>query len=235
MNKTTTALAQSLVTRPSGQTDESQAANRERKPATDAEIRTAFEKLFHLHSAAGEAVAQFAAIGAIRQVIFRPGSEIFSAYERGAREVREALKPLGDAKATALMDEILSLSHRMVRLETSLPPVRPYNKDDNNRQADNSAAVFSIAGSATELNSAGIALYLGSGTLWNYLGRTVPRPELQVKNCYVLSEPELMDWCKWNGATSDNDIEVVINKVTQYLSTLSQAQPALFSSEIDKS
>ena len=28
-----------------------------------------------------------------------------------------------------------------------------------------------------------------------------------------------MEWCKWNGATSEDDIEVVIDKVTQYLST----------------
>ena len=211
MNKTTApSAAQSFAKNPIGLTDKPQPANREREPATDEEIRTAFEKLLHLHSAAGEAVAQFAAIGAIRRVIFRPGSEIFSAYERGAREVRDALKPLGDAKATILMDEILSLSHRMVRLETSL----------NNRQADNSAAAFSIAGAATELNSAGIALYLGSGTLWNYLCKTLSRPDLQGKNFYVLSQSELVKWCNWNGCTDRDDIYEIIDKVTPYLSTL---------------
>ena len=184
----------------------------------DGEIRTAFEKLLHLHSAAGEAVAQFASIGAIRQVIFRQGSKIPAAYECGAREVRDALKPLGDAKATALMDEILSLAHRMIRLEASLPPARPYNRDDKNRQAENSAAAFSSAGSTSELNLAGIALYLGSGTLWNYLGRM--SPDLQGKNLYVLSQSELVKWCKWNGTTSGDDIEAIIEKVTHYLATL---------------
>lgn len=188
--------------------------------ATDEEIRTAFEKLLHLHSAAGEAVAQFAAAGAIRQVIFRPGSKIPAAYECGAREARDALKPLGCAKATALMDEVLSLAHRMIRLEASLPPARPYNRDDKNRQANNSAATFSIAGSASELNLAGIALYLGSGTLWNYLCKTLSRPDLQGQNLYVLSQSELMKWCKWNVATSGDSIEAIIEKVTQYLATL---------------
>jgi hypothetical protein len=28
-----------------------------------------------------------------------------------------------------------------------------------------------------------------------------------------------MEWCKWNGATSDDDIEVLIDEVTRYLST----------------
>jgi hypothetical protein len=28
-----------------------------------------------------------------------------------------------------------------------------------------------------------------------------------------------MEWCKWNGATSDGDIEALIDKVTQYLAT----------------
>jgi hypothetical protein len=172
---------------------------------TDQEIITAFEKLNHLHSSAGEAVAQFAAIGAIRQVIFRPGSVIFVTYERDAREARDAVKLLGDPKATALMDEIVDLTQRMIQLEAALPPVRPYIRDLKARPG--------------ELNLAGIALYLGSGTLWNYLGRTVPQPELHVKNRYALSQPELMEWCGWNGATRDDDIEVVSDKVTQYLST----------------
>ena len=171
---------------------------------TDQEIIAAFEKLNHLHSSAGEAVAQFAAIGAIRQIIFRPGSVIFVAYERDAREARDAVKLLGDPKATALMDEIVDLTQRMIQLEAALPPVRPYIRDLKARPG--------------ELNLAGIALYLGSGTLWNYLGRTVPRPELHVKNPYALSQPELMDWCGW-GATRNHDIEVVIDRVTQYLST----------------
>ena len=29
-----------------------------------------------------------------------------------------------------------------------------------------------------------------------------------------------MEWCKWNGATSEDDIEVLIDKVTPHLSTL---------------
>ena len=220
MNKATAPSAsQSSVSHPIGLTDESQVTNREHKP-TDEEIRAAFEKLLHLHSAAGEAVAQFAAAGAIRQVIFRPGSEIFAAYEWGARGTRDAVNPLGDRKATALIDEILSLAHRMIRLEASLPPARPYNSDDKNQQTDNSAAAFSIAGSASELNLAGIALYLGSGTLWNYLGRTLSRPDLQGKNLYVLSQSELVKWCKWDGCTDDDGIEVIIDKVIQHLGTL---------------
>jgi hypothetical protein len=68
---------------------------------SDQEIITAFEKLHRLHSTSGEAVGQFAAIGAIREVIFRPGSVIFAAYERDAREARDAVKLLGDPKAIA--------------------------------------------------------------------------------------------------------------------------------------
>src|SRR5690242_960369 len=110
----------------------------------DHEITTAFQKLLHLHSVAGEAVAQFAAAGAIRQVIFRPGSEIFAAYEWGAREVREAVNQLGDPKATALMDEILSLTHRMIQLEASLPPARPYIRDVKSQQANENVTAAAI-------------------------------------------------------------------------------------------
>jgi hypothetical protein len=189
------------------------------EPITNQEIVTAFERLHHLHSSAGEAVAQFAAIGAIRQVIFRPGSVIFVAYERDAREARDAVRLLGDPKATALMDEIVNLTQRMIQLEAALPPARPYAMDLKRRQADNPTAM-STAPPPGELNLAGIALYLGSGTLWNYLGRTVPRLVLHVKNPYALSQSDLMEWCKWDGGTSDDEIEVVIDKVTQYLFSL---------------
>ena len=197
---------------------------------SDQEIITAFEKLHRLHSTSGEAVGQFAAIGAIREVIFRPGSVIFVAYERDAREARDAVKLLGDPKATALMEEMVNLTQRMIQLEAALPPVRPDSRDlaitlgvlvmTKRRHADYNATAMSTPPSPCKLGLAGIALYLGSGTLWNYLGRTVPRPELHCKNPYALSQPELMEWCKWNGATSDGDIEALIGKVTQYLTTL---------------
>jgi hypothetical protein len=195
---------------------------------SDQEIITVFEKLHRLHSTSGEAVGQFAAIGAIREVIFRPGSVIFVAYERDAREARDAVKLLGDPKATALMDEIVNLTQRMIQLEAALPPVRPDSRDLKSRYADfvspyrkvYNATAMSAPPSPCKLGLAGIALYLGSGTLWNYLGRTVPRPELHCKNPYALSEPELMEWCQWNGAPSEDDIEVLIDKVTPHLSTL---------------
>jgi hypothetical protein len=198
---------------------------RKQNATTDLEIRTAFETLLRLHSAAGEAVAQFAAAGAIRQVIFRPGSLIFVTYQRDARDARSAVNQLGDSKASALMEEIVNLAERMIQLEASLPPARPYIRNLKDGQTGDHAIPGSVAPGADELNAAGIALYLGSGTLWNYLGRTVSRPDLQGKNLYVLSEPELIRWCKWNGATSDSDVDVVIAKVTQYLSTLCPARP----------
>jgi len=187
---------------------------------TDQEIITAFEKLHHLHSTAGEAVGQFASIGAIRQVIFRPGSIIFVAYERAASETRDAVKLLGDPKATALMDEIVNLTQRMIQFEAALPPARPYIKDVKTGHAGDNATPRSTAPPADELNVAGLALYLGSGTLWNYLAMTVPRPELHVKNLYALSQRQLMGWCKWNESTSDDGIEVLIEEVTRYLATL---------------
>ncbi len=221
MNKTTDPSAYQLqATRSIGLATEAQAGSRKHKPMTDQEIITAFEKLYHLHSSAGEAVAQFAAIGAIRQVIFRSGSVIFVAYEQDAREARDAVKLLGDPKASALMDEIVNLTQRMIQLEAALPPVRHYSRDLKTRLTADNAAAMSTPPPPGELNLAGIALYLGSGTLWTYFARTGPRPELHVKNRYALSQRELMEWCKWNGATSEDDIEVVIEKVTQYLATL---------------
>jgi len=189
---------------------------------TDQNIITAFEKLHRLHSTSGEAVGQFAAIGAIREVIFRPGSTIFVAYERDAREAQDAINLLGDPKATGLIDELVNLTQRMIQLEATLPPARPYNRDLKTRQADDNASAMSPASPAAELNLAGVALYLGSGTLWNYMARTVPRLKLHLNNRYVLSQPELTKWCKWNGATSDEGVEVLIDKVTQYLSTCCQ-------------
>ena len=189
---------------------------------SDQEIITAFEKLHRLHSTSGEAVGQFAAIGAIRQIIFRPGSSIFVAYERDAREARDAVKLLGDPKATALMEEIVNLTQRMIQFEAALPPVRPDSRDLKRRHANYNATAMSTPTSPCKLSLAGIALYLGSGTLWNYLGRTVPHGNFicVCKNPYALSQPKLMEWCKWNGATSEDDIEVLIDKVTRYLSTL---------------
>src|ERR1700731_1627418 len=146
---------------------------------TDHDISTAFEKLYHLHSSAGEAVAQFAAIGAIREVIFRPGSVIFVAYERDAREALDAIKLLGLSKANALMDEIVNLTQRMIQLEAALPPARPYSRDLKTRLTADKAMSSPLP--RGELNLAGIALYLGSGTLWNYLGRTAPGSELHAK------------------------------------------------------
>jgi hypothetical protein len=182
----------------------------------DNEIITAFEKLHRLHSTSGEAVGQFAAIGAIREVIFRPGSTIFVAYERDGRETQEAVSRLGDHKAAALMNEMMNLTGRMIQLEATLPPARPYTGHPEPRRADNNPAPGSAEPLAAELNLAGLALYLGSGTLWNYLARTMPRLEIHLTNRYVLSQPELIKLCKWNGATSD-DIEVVIDKVAQHL------------------
>jgi hypothetical protein len=189
---------------------------------TDQEITAAFQKLHHLHSTSGEAVGQFAAIGAIRQVIFRPGSAIFVAYERDACEARDAIKLLGDPKATALMDEVVNLTQRMIRVEAALPPARAYIGDPRTRLTADNVTAISTAPPPDELNLAGVALYLGSGTLWNYLGSTVSRPDLHGRNRYALSQPRLIEWCKWNGATSDDDIEVIIDKVTQYLITLCQ-------------
>jgi len=186
---------------------------------TDEEIITAFEKLHRLHSTSGEAVGQFAAIGAIREVIFRPGSSIFVAYERDARETRDAVELLGDSKATALMDEMVNLTQRMIQIEAALPPARPYTRDLKTRLTGDNATAMSPAPPPGELNVAGVALYLGSGTLWNYLGKTVPRLELHLNNRYVLSQPELMKWCKWNGNTNDDDVEALMDKVTQHLST----------------
>ena len=184
-------------------------------PMTDQRISNAFEKLLHLHSSSGEAVGQFSAIGAIRQVIFRPGSVIFTAYEKDAREARDAVKLLGDPKAEALMDEIVNLAQRMIQLEAALPPVRPYIVD------------FKTG----ELNLAGVALYLGSGTLWNYLVRTTHRTQLQFKTQYVPTQSELMKWCKWNGSngangangtngTNEEDVDLVVEKVTHHLASL---------------
>jgi len=67
MNKTTgLSTIQLPVDRRIGLTGAAQPQSRTPKPMTHQESSNAFEKLLDLHSAAGEAVAQFAAIGAIR-------------------------------------------------------------------------------------------------------------------------------------------------------------------------
>ena len=116
--------------------------------------------MYHLYSSAGEGGSPVRREGNPPDH-FSSGSQIFGAYERDAREARDAVELLGDEKATDLMDEIVKLAQRMVQLEAALPPVRPYTLD------------FKTG------DLAGAALYLGSGTLWNYLGSTVPRPEVQ--------------------------------------------------------
>src|SRR5258708_35344636 len=153
MNKTTGPSAhQLLATRPIGLTSGAQAGSRKHKPMTDQEITTAFEKLNHLHSYSGEAVGQFAAIGAIRQIIFRPGSSIIVAYERDAREARDAVKLLGDPKATALMEEIVNLTQRMIQFEAALPPFRPDSRDLKRRHANYNATAMSTPPSPCKLS-----------------------------------------------------------------------------------
>src|SRR5690348_8746914 len=110
MNKTTgPSTIQLPADRRLGLTGATHPQSRTPKPMTRQESNSAFEKLLHLHSAAGEAVAQFAAIGAIREVIFRPGSVIFDAYQRDADDARTAVSSLGDSKADSLMTEIVNL------------------------------------------------------------------------------------------------------------------------------
>ena len=67
------------------------------------------------------------------------------------------------------MDEIVNLTQRMIQFEAALPPVRPDSRDLKRRHADYNATAMSTPPSPCKLGLAGIALYLGSGTLWNYL------------------------------------------------------------------
>ena len=57
-------------------------------------------------------------------------------------------------------------------------------------------------------------LWLACGTLVNYL-----RGEHVVPSS-GLAQAELMKLCKWSGASSEDDIDTIIVKVTQYLATL---------------
>ena len=57
-------------------------------------------------------------------------------------------------------------------------------------------------------------LWLACGTLVNYL-----RGKLGVPSS-GLSQSELMKQCKWSRASCEEDIETIIDKVTQYLATL---------------
>jgi hypothetical protein len=212
---------QSSATHSIGLTGAAQPGKRALQPMTDRNINTAFDKLLHLHSAAGEAVAQFAAIGAIREVIFRPGSVIFDAYERDAKEAQLAIQSLGDPKADALMAEIMNLAHRMVQLESKLPPAQPLTKDLKTWPAHNGGtASLAAASPSGELNLAGIALYLATGTLWNYLSTIMSRPELHLQTRYILCQSELEKWCNWNETSRGGNIELSIEDVTRHLSGL---------------
>ena len=57
-------------------------------------------------------------------------------------------------------------------------------------------------------------LWLACGTLVNYL-----RGKYGVPSSGLLQR-ELMNQCKWSGASCEEDIETILDKVTQYLATL---------------
>jgi hypothetical protein len=57
-------------------------------------------------------------------------------------------------------------------------------------------------------------LWLACGTLVNYLRGKHGVPSSG------LPQPELMKQCKWSGASCEDNIETIIDKVTQYLATL---------------
>jgi hypothetical protein len=57
-------------------------------------------------------------------------------------------------------------------------------------------------------------LWLACGTLVNYLRGKHGVPSSG------LSQPELMKQCKWSGASCEDNIETIIDKVTQCLATL---------------
>lgn len=129
----------------------------------------------------------------------RHRDQVLNTIAKCVRAILAAIKPLGYPKATALLDEVLNLTRRM----------RPWAQ-----QAD----IPADPGPA-----AGRGLGLAFATLVNYLNAHGVQCPLRVP-----PQPELMKMTVWSanaadiGATSDDDIEVLIDKVTQYLSTLCQ-------------
>jgi hypothetical protein len=136
---------------------------------TDEEITTALSELIHRSDRAYASPIEG----------LREGS-LFGEFVQSIRDTRDAIKPLGDPKASALLDEMENLTQRMKEGEEA-------------REFD-------------ELMTAAGYLCSSSRALWNYLDRTMPRPEL----------------LGLLGAAPDDDIDTIIVKVTQHLSTLCQ-------------
>jgi hypothetical protein len=213
---------------------------------TDKEITKAFDALGHLN-----AVSDPVGCGLPRDILFRHRQEkgdcLFYKYAQLIRNARDAVKPLGSPKACALLDEMVNLAQRMIRIEADL---LPGIEDD-------------------ELSSPAAVLFFASGTLCNYLtnrvfsytrdttpmpaaiaagsspGNTTPeykkwveehwfhgtitRPwhdPLRVRHLFALSQSVLVArFGEGVGVSSEDAIDIIVDKLTQYISTLCTSSP----------
>jgi len=83
----------------------------------------------------------------------------FDIFERCLCHTRDAVKPLGNPKANAALNEMVNLTRRMIEGHASQPWV-PYHSP---------ASPATALPPAQQLNLAGLTLYLASGTIWNSL------------------------------------------------------------------
>jgi hypothetical protein len=90
------------------------------------------------------------------------GKCYFDIFERCLFHTRDAVKPLGNPKVNAALNEMVNLTRRMIEGHATQPWV-PYR----------SPASTNVVPPALQLNMAGIALYLASGTIWNHLAERV--------------------------------------------------------------
>lgn len=90
------------------------------------------------------------------------GKCYFDIFERCLCHTRDAVKPVGNPKANATLNEMVNLTRRVIEGHATQPWV-PYR----------SPTSTNVVPPALQLNLAGISLYLASGTVWNYLAERV--------------------------------------------------------------
>jgi hypothetical protein len=124
--------------------------------------------------------------------VFDKGKVFLDEFVQAIHNARDAIKPLGDhPKAAALLDEMESLTQRMIQGKAAHTSTRD------------------------ELVNAASTFYGATIALRNYVS---------VRGCSRAINDEVWrkgGYGKLFAVTIDDDIDVVIDKVTQYLSTLS--------------
>lgn len=157
-------------------------------------------------------------------VVNTRGIFIFDTFVQLAHDARDAMKSCGDPKLWSLLDELANLTRRFKRSVGDQPAEKLKFRQSAADQPEE------------ELNPTAQALYIAAETACNYVvTRVFPiedhgsygiltRPghdPLRLRRFYIKPLAEIVKhFGERFGATSEDEVDIIVLKLTQYLSTL---------------